>query len=148
AVGPQVRGEPGGGVGEVGVADLVVVEAHRHLACVIGGDAPQRGRDVHPGSSTTASAWPLSTWSPGCTCSAVSTPSSGAATVCSIFIASSTTSGCPAATCEPTAAATRSTDPGIGASREPAWARAFGSGKRGTRASVEEPVASSTYTAA
>ena len=99
AVGPQVRGEPGGGVGEVGVADLVVVEAHRHLACVIGGDAPQRGRDVHPGSSTTASAWPLSTWSPGCTCSAVSTPSSGAATVCSIFIASSTTSGCPAATC-------------------------------------------------
>ena len=33
-----------------------LVEPQRHLARVVGGDAPQQGRDVHSGSSTTASA--------------------------------------------------------------------------------------------
>ena len=32
----------------MGVAHLVLVEPQRDLARVVGGDAPQQGRDVHP----------------------------------------------------------------------------------------------------
>ncbi len=57
---------------------------------------------------------------PALTFSSASTPSTGATTVCSIFIASSTTSGCPAVTAAPASASTRTTPPGIGASSDPA----------------------------
>lgn len=93
----QVGGETGGPVGEVGVAQLLVVQAQRDLPGVLGRGAAQQGGDVHePAPSTTASTWPLDTWSPGATRIPVTVPSTGARTVCSISIASRTTSACPA----------------------------------------------------
>src|SRR5699024_2592528 len=68
------------------------------------------------GSPTTARTSPTSTCRPASTCSAVTTPSAGAATVCSIFIASSHSSGCPAVTVSPSPAPSRITVPGMGAS--------------------------------
>ena len=71
------------------------------------------------------------TCSPALTRSSATTPSAGALTVCSIFIASRTRSGCPAVTTVPGSASTRSTRPGIGASRDPAGVSFSGSPKRG-----------------
>jgi hypothetical protein len=51
---------------------------------------------------------------PGFAVSSVTVPSAGAVTVCSIFIASTTASGCPAVTCSPAVTCTVSTVPGIG----------------------------------
>ena len=59
-------------------------------------------------------------------------PSAGASTWCSIFIASTTTSGWPAATASPAPTSTRSTLPGIGATSDPAVSAASGSGWRGS----------------
>ena len=64
--------------------------------------------------------------SPALARSSASTPPAGAATVCSIFIASSTRSGWPATTTAPTSTRTRRTSPGIGASSDPAGASSRG----------------------
>ena len=48
--------------------------------------------------STVAMTWSAVTCSPAATRSPVTEPSAGAVTVCSIFMASKTTSGCPAVT--------------------------------------------------
>src|SRR6185312_14005849 len=69
--------------------------------------------------SRTARTAPTATCSPGRTGSLASTPSAGATTTCSIFIASSHSNGCPAVTASPSATATRTTVPGIGATSEP-----------------------------
>ena len=70
----------------------------------------------------------------------------GEVTVCSIFIASSHTSGCPAVTVSPTAAPTRSTEPGMGASSDPCATAASGSGKRGSATNCTGPSGESTNT--
>lgn len=62
-------------------------------------------------TARTSSIW---TGWPAFTVSSATTPSSGAETVCSIFIASTTMSGCPAETGSPGAARTVSTVPGMG----------------------------------
>ena len=59
-------------------------------------------------------------------------------------IASNQTRGCPAATASPSAAPSRITAPGIGASNEPFSTTDPGSGKRGTAVSATEPRAEST----
>jgi hypothetical protein len=46
--------------------------------------------------------------------SRVTTPAIGAVTVCSIFIASTTSSGCPMLTCWPCVTSTEMTVPGMG----------------------------------
>ncbi len=56
----------------------------------------------------------MPTCCPGLAVSSVSVPSNGAVTVCSIFIASTTTSGCPAYTGCPAATWTARTVPGMG----------------------------------
>ncbi len=56
----------------------------------------------------------MPTCCPGLTASSVTVPASGAVTACSIFIASTTTSGCPAVTCRPAATCTARTVPGMG----------------------------------
>src|SRR6185369_15940058 len=76
--------------------------------------------EVHHASSITASTSPASTWDPVVTRSSASTPSAGASTACSIFIASSASSCCPAVTRSPLATRTATTWPGIGAVSEPA----------------------------
>src|SRR5690606_21354428 len=97
-------------------------------------------------SGTTARVVPTSTCSPGATCSSVTPPSPGAEIWCSIFIASSHNSGWPALTRSPTATATRSTEPGIGASNDPCGAACSGSAKRGRRRRLTEPSGESTHT--
>ena len=62
----------------------------------------------------TASVSSIWTCWPAFTFTAVTTPSSGAATACSIFIASTTTTGSPLATTSPAAARTARTVPGMG----------------------------------
>src|SRR5438309_4776 len=52
-------------------------------------------------SPMTARSWPFATWSPAATRTSVTVPSAGAATTCSIFIASRVTSGSPASTSIP-----------------------------------------------
>jgi hypothetical protein len=88
----------------------------------------------------------VSTWLPARTGTSVSVPAAGAATVCSIFIASSTISGWPAATSVPGSASTRSTEPGIGASSDPGATESAGSVNRGTSRSALAPSGPSTYT--
>jgi hypothetical protein len=61
-----------------------------------------------------ASSSSMPTCCPALAVSSVTTPSSGAVTVCSIFIASTTASGCPADTGCPAVTRTASTVPGIG----------------------------------
>jgi len=56
----------------------------------------------------------MPTCCPALAVSSVTTPSSGAVTVCSIFIASTTTSGCPARTGWPAVTCTAMTVPGMG----------------------------------
>ncbi len=67
----------------------------------------------------------MPTCCPALAASSLTTPSSGAVTVCSIFIASTTTSGCPARTGWPAATCTAMTVPGMGErtvlSAAPAW---------------------------
>ena len=70
----------------------------------------------------------------------------GLVMVCSIFMASSQISGWPAVTVSPTAAPTRTTDPGIGASREPCATAVSGSGKRGWASRRTAPSGESTNT--
>src|SRR6478752_447479 len=96
--------------------------------------------------STRASTAPTSTCWPGSTLSSASTPSAGAVTVCSIFIASSHTSGCPAVTVSPTAAPMRNTEPGMGARSEPSAMASSGSGKRGSATSCTGPRGESSKT--
>ena len=74
---------------------------------------------------------PSITWSPGAYSSSATTPSAGAAMVCSIFMASITASGWPLLTLSPALTANDTTLPGIGAVRRPpstwlspAWASA------------------------
>ena len=71
----------------------------------------------------------------GLTPISVTVPAYGALTVCCIFIASSTSTGWPAATSAPTSTATLTTVPGIGASSEPLATASAGSVNRGTRVS-------------
>ena len=85
------------------------------------------------------------TWSPALACSSATMPSAGALTVCSIFIASRTRSGWPAVTAMPGSARTRSTRPGIGASRDPAGASFSGSPNRGISRRAVDPSLASTY---
>src|SRR5690606_14777186 len=66
------------------------------------------------GSKTTSSA-PSGIWSPSAHRKRSTTPSAGAVTVCSIFIASSTRSGVPRATSAPASTSRETTRPGIGA---------------------------------
>jgi hypothetical protein len=70
----------------------------------------------------------------------------GAVIVCCIFIASSTSTGAPALTSSPSATATETTEPGIGASSEPLATASAGSTKRGTSRRRADPSALSTYT--
>jgi len=56
----------------------------------------------------------MPTCCPAFAVSSLTTPSSGAVTVCSIFIASTTTSGCPARTGWPAPTCTAMTVPGMG----------------------------------
>jgi hypothetical protein len=70
----------------------------------------------------TASTWSRATSAPARTGSSVIVPATGATTVCSIFIASTTTSGWPGSTSSPTAAFTACTVPGIGLRTAPAAA--------------------------
>ncbi len=84
------------------------------------------------------------TCSPALARSSASTPSAGALTVCSIFIASSTRIGWPAVTTAPGSASTRRTRPGIGASSDPAGASLAGSPNRGVSDSAVEPSLAST----
>ena len=93
---------------------------------------------------TTASTSPAATWVPGFTSISVTTPACGALTVCCIFIASSTSTGWPAATSAPTSTATLTTVPGIGASSEPVATASAGSVNRGTRVSRTCPRGEST----
>ena len=60
-----------------------------------------------------ASGWPTLTWSPTATSSAT-TPSTGAAIACSIFMASTVTTTAPASTGWPSCTPTATTEPGIG----------------------------------
>ena len=80
------------------------------------GAAPALG--VPPASapvSTTASASPAASWSPGCKSrSAETVPSHGALTSVSIFMADSTTSACPAVTASPALTRTSTTLAGSG----------------------------------
>lgn len=62
-------------------------------------------------TARTSSIW---TGWPAFTVSSATTPSSGAQTVCSIFIASTTMTGSPLATVSPSAARTARTVPGMG----------------------------------
>ena len=62
----------------------------------------------------TASGWSSWTCCPALADSADTVPASGAVTMCSIFIASTTATACPAVTCCPTATWTASTVPGMG----------------------------------
>ena len=64
--------------------------------------------------------------------------------VCSIFIASSQISGWPAVTVSPTAAPSRMTLPGMGATSEPFSTADPGSGKRGSAIKCTGPVREST----
>ncbi len=73
-------------------------------------------------------------------------PSYGATTVCSIFIASSTSTGWPAATGCPCSTATRTTLPGIGARSEPVATWSAGSTNRGSRVRATWPCTESTST--
>ena len=66
--------------------------------------------------------------------------------VCSIFIASMTTTGSPLATRSPGAASTLTTVPGIGATSEPDGRWASRSGKRSTGRSTADPSVESTCT--
>ncbi len=72
---------------------------------------------------------PSATWSPGAYISSATTPSAGAAMVCSIFIASITASAWPLLTWSPALTANDTTLPGMGAvslpvsaAASPAWA--------------------------
>mmetsp|Transcript_14121 Transcript_14121/g.34817 ORF Transcript_14121/g.34817 Transcript_14121/m.34817 type:complete len:232 (-) Transcript_14121:2122-2817(-) len=65
------------------------------------------------------STWLSDTCVPAATASWRTTPALGATTECSIFIASSTTSGAPLATLSPSATATLTTRPGMGAVTAP-----------------------------
>ena len=64
--------------------------------------------------------------------------------VCSIFIASSHTSGWPDVTVSPSAAPSRITAPGMGASSEPFSTVEPGSGNRGTTVRATGPSGEST----
>ncbi len=66
--------------------------------------------------------------------------------MCSIFIASSHRTGCPASTASPTVAPIRITDPGIGASSDPAATWAEGSTNRGIARNRTGPSEESTCT--
>ncbi len=66
----------------------------------------------------------MATVVPGVTSSSVTVPACGAEMTCSIFIASTTSRLCPAATSSPTATFTTVTVPGMGAVRESAPPRA------------------------
>src|SRR5205807_102144 len=72
---------------------------------------------VHPVASSvliSASTSSSLTCAPARAAIRATVPSTGAVTVCSIFIASTMTTGCPAATRSPSATFTASTVPGIG----------------------------------
>ena len=73
-------------------------------------------------------------------------PSCGAVMVCCIFMASRTSTGSPVVTDSPAATWRRTTDPGIGASREPLATWSAGSTKRGRRVSDTCPRDDSTST--
>ena len=60
-----------------------------------------------------ASGWPTLTWSPTATSSST-TPSTGAVSACSIFIASTVTTTAPAVDRPPSATPTATTEPGMG----------------------------------
>ena len=66
--------------------------------------------------------------------------------VCSIFIASSHSNGCPCLTLSPTCTPTRITVPGIGASNDPAATCCDGSVNRSTGVNATDPSDESTHT--
>src|SRR5574344_1695749 len=66
-----------------------------------------------------SSSSPSATWSPGAKSSSCTSPSAGAAMVCSIFMASITARGWPLVTLSPTCTANETTLPGMGAVRRP-----------------------------
>ena len=96
------------------------------------------------GSVTTASTAPTSICCPTLTGSSLTTPSVGALIWCCIFMASSHRIGWPAVTGSPTATAMRTTDPGIGASSDPAATCSAGSTKRGSARRCTGPSGEST----
>src|SRR5690606_22867756 len=78
------------------------------------GQTRHRVRARHHASSTTASTASMSTDRPAWTGSSATRPSRGAVTVCSIFMASTISSGWPSLTWSPTWALTTRTVPGMG----------------------------------
>src|SRR5882757_6604911 len=89
-------------------------------------------------TSLVSTCWPTATFRD------VTVPAAGDEMVCCIFIASNTTTFCPASTTSPSETCTAITEPGIGASKEPAATCDEGSGNRGTGRSVTEPCTEST----
>src|SRR5439155_1032955 len=84
-----------------------------------GPPCPRRPHDVEgPGAVATRSA-PASTVVPATASTAVTRPGTSATRVVSIFIASSTMTGCPASTVSPSATMTATTLPGMGATTFP-----------------------------
>src|SRR5699024_1531930 len=92
---------------DAGPAGVGVVRAHGRASWVSGAVSSV---------STWASSSPRATFWPGRTCSRT-TPASGAQRVCSIFIASTTSTASPAPTRSPSATSTVVTVPGMGESR-------------------------------
>src|SRR5699024_10021910 len=82
-----------------------------------------------------ASTWSTATWSPAAT-DPVAVPSIGAVSVCSLFIASTTSTGSPAVTSAPSAASTSSTLPGMGLRIWPSAAAAARRVRTGSAASI------------
>src|SRR5437867_729441 len=108
-----------GGIRHVFVAQhlrtAVLVDADRLHACA----SAHRGcthRARYGGSASSTRATPPFTIWPCSAASRTTRPSRGARITCSIFIASTASSGCPRRTASPTATNTRVTTPGIGAS--------------------------------
>src|SRR5215469_2548717 len=144
---PELRQLPPGArlLGEVGVAIPAAQLSHRRAqrALLVGLG------EVHWVSSsglTTASTLPTSTCWPGATGRSVTMPEAGAAMTCSIFIASSQSSGWPVVTVSPTVTPTLATEPGMGASSEPATTWLAGSVNRLNGFSATGPKAESTHT--
>src|SRR6266566_2699703 len=84
---------------------------------------PRAVRPCQPEGSTLSTVTSGAPFSTAATCTFTTTPARGARSWFSIFIASTTTSSVPAATCWPSVTATRTTRPGMGACTIPDAAR-------------------------
>ena len=105
--------------------------------CAAAPSGADGGDGAHTGSTVTRRSF-TSTCCPAVPCTAVTMPTPLARKVCSIFIASSTTSPSPSATVSPAATSTVAMVPGSGARHSPAVPpRSSGSSSRGERSSID-----------